>query len=195
MPGIHQDDFSVTFPANGTNIIWNLMDTQVGAGYVPPLHSGLIVEPHEGYTPLTVSISDQSSGGTIENPLIGYWDLGDGTESEETSVTHRYEQPGKYIVSRTARTSCGSEKSSETISVYKADFTVEAVPGAPMTYRLHDRSDGNPAAWIWDFADDTTSLDQNPVHTWRYPGTYPVGLRVAGKSGSGTVVREITVTS
>jgi PKD repeat protein len=77
--------------------------------------------------------------------------------------------------------------------VNKVDFSMEPVPGIPLTYRFFDRSEGNPAAWIWDFADDTTSLEQNPAHTWKNPGTYPVGLRVASKTGSGTVVRKVTV--
>jgi hypothetical protein len=89
-PGINQNVFSVSFPANGTNIIWNLMDTPVSAGFVPPLKADFIAEPLAGYAPLTVSFGDQSTGGTNENPLLGIWDLGDGTRTEEKAVTHRY---------------------------------------------------------------------------------------------------------
>jgi PKD repeat protein len=169
------------------------MNTAVGAGYVPPLVSGLIVEPQSGYAPLTVRFTDKSSGGTIENRLFGTWNLGDGTNAEGTSVIRRYEQPGTYQVSRTVRTSCGSETSSATVQVHKADFTSKAIPEALNTYQFNDQSEGNPSAWLWDFSDGTTALDQNPIHTWKKPGRYPVGLRVAGENGSGTVVREIVI--
>lgn len=192
-PGINSDVFTVSFPADGTTIIWNLMDTYVSAEYVPPLSAGLLVDPLTGYAPLTVGFQDKSSGGTTENARIGFWDLGDGTRSEEEALSHRYEKPGTYKVSRTVHTLCGIERKTENVTVLKADFTMEQVPEIPRTYRFSDHSEGDPAAWIWDFSDDTTSLDQNPMHTWKASGTYPVGLRVASKNGSGTVVKRVTV--
>jgi PKD repeat protein len=192
-PGVHPDVFTVSFPANRTNIVWTLMSTVVGAGFVPRLHSEFVLEPLKGYAPLTVRFSDRSTGGTVENRIVGTWDLGDGTVSQGQELTHRYEQPGQFTVTRTVSTACGSETSSETILVYRAMFDFEEIPGNSMKFQFTDQSTGNPAAWFWDFSDGTTSGEQNPVHTWKNPGTYPVGLRVAGEHGSGTAVREVVV--
>lgn len=193
LPGVHPDVFTVRFPANGTNIVWDLMGTTVGAGDVPILQAALLAEPMAGYAPLDVRFTDLSIGGTPKNPLIGTWDFGDGMKESGSFTTHRYESPGKYNVSRTVSTTCGSDTSSEIISVHEAAFTIESFPESPRTYRLMDRSTGNPTVWFWDFNDGFSSWEQNPVHTWKSPGTYAIGLTVSGKAGSTTVVKEITI--
>ncbi|MFH0968722.1 MAG: PKD domain-containing protein [Methanobacteriota archaeon] len=193
LPGIHANVFTVNIPENGTNIVWNLMNTPIGAGNVLQLHSGLLAEPIAGYAPLTVRFTDQSTGGTPENRRTGLWNFGDGTTSEADEISHRYESSGSYQVTRTVSTTCGSETSRESISVFKAAFTAEPVIGASGTLQFRDQSDGDPTAWFWDFSDGFTSWEHNPQHTWKKPGTYSVGLRVSGKTGTGTVVNTVTV--
>jgi hypothetical protein len=193
MPGIHTDVFIVNIPTNSSNIIWNLMDTTIGAGIVPELRSAFLAEPVAGYAPLTVRFTDESDGDTPENPLTGVWNFGDGTTSELTEVNHRYENPGTYQVTRTVGTTCGRKTSTETISVFEAGFITEQVSGSPGTFRFSDTSTGDPAVRFWDFSDGFTSWEQNPVHTWKKPGKYPVGLRVSGNNGVGSIVKTITV--
>jgi len=192
-PGIHQDIFTVRIIENGTNIAWYLMNTMVGAGQVPRVQAGLTADPAIGYAPLDIRFSDQSHGGTTDDPLTGSWNFGDGTSAEGTSTFHRYELPGKYESSRIVSTTCGSETAKKIITVNQVSFTAEPVPDMPHTYSFRDQSTGEPAAWAWDFNDGFSSWEQNPVHTWRSPGTYLVGLTVSGKSGSGTTVQRITV--
>ncbi len=193
MPGVHPDAFSIVFPSNGTNIVWNLMGTSVGAGEVPLLESKFTIEPEAGYAPLDVRLVDHSFGGTSENPLTSVWDLGNGISARGDSIVSRYEKPGEYQVKHTVSSTCGEVTAQKNISVFESDFSSEPVRGSPATLQLNDRSTGDPTVWFWDFNDGASSWEQNPIHTWTSPGTYAVELTVSGKYGSGTVVKKITI--
>ena len=55
------------------------------------------------------------------------------------------------------------------------------VPGItvfPMTIQLFDVSTGNPSSRLWDFGDNTTSTEMNPIHTYNTPGTFTITLTV-----------------
>jgi PKD repeat protein len=74
-----------------------------------------------------------------------------------------------------------------------ADFTGMPFTGkSPLTVQFTDLSDsgfGDPVminAWYWDFGDGTTSEEQNPEHTYSYPGTYTVSLTVYQPTTGGT---------
>lgn len=68
-----------------------------------------------------------------------------------------------------------------------ADFSATTVSGtAPLTVRFTDLSTGSPTTWVWDFGDGMISADQDPVHTYRQPGTYTVTMKAIGSGGSGS---------
>ncbi|MBP7299064.1 MAG: PKD domain-containing protein, partial [Methanoculleus sp.] len=67
------------------------------------------------------------------------------------------------------------------------DFTANVTAGpAPLAVRFTDTSVGDPIEWIWDFGDDASSIEQNPVHIYRTPGTYTVSLTATNAAGSNT---------
>jgi len=80
-----------------------------------------------------------------------------------------------------------------------ANFTATPVPGAPLTIQFNDTSTNNPTSWAWDFGDNETSTEQNPVHTYAKAGNYTVTLTAANDYGSDTETRnenfEISVIS
>ncbi len=54
--------------------------------------------------------------------------------------------------------------------------------------------DGTVVSWLWDFADGTTSAEQNPSHTYFTPNTYWVELMVTDDDGdTGSTLQVITV--
>ncbi|MDD1665767.1 MAG: PKD domain-containing protein [Methanomicrobiales archaeon] len=56
----------------------------------------------------------------------------------------------------------------------------------PLTVQFTDTSSGDPAGWSWDFGDDGTSADRNPIHTYDDPGSYTVSLSATNANGTGT---------
>ena len=62
------------------------------------------------------------------------------------------------------------------------------VDGATVTFHdeshdAHDK-DGGLVKWHWDFGDETTSGDQNPVHVYGAAGSYTVSLDVTDNAGA-----------
>jgi PKD repeat protein len=66
-----------------------------------------------------------------------------------------------------------------------ASFTSSATTitiGLPVSFT--DTSAGSPTSWSWSFGDGTTSVAQNPSHTWSAAGPYTVSLVASNASGS-----------
>jgi PKD repeat protein len=51
----------------------------------------------------------------------------------------------------------------------------------------------NVDTYAWDFGDETTSSEVNPVHTYPYSGTFTVTLTITGPGGEKTVEIEVEV--
>jgi hypothetical protein len=81
--------------------------------------------------------------------------------------------------------SCGTASGLKT-DYFKADFSADLKSGsAPLTVQFEDWSFGEPDSWSWDFGDGGSSTQQNPIHTYRNPGTYTVFLTVSREYRSG----------
>ncbi len=77
-----------------------------------------------------------------------------------------------------------------------ADFSgLPLVGEAPLLVDFSDLSSGTPKAWVWDFGDDTASIEQNPSHFYALPGVYTVILTATetGSAGTKTAIDYITV--
>ncbi|HNT08898.1 S8 family serine peptidase, partial [Methanoculleus sp.] len=71
--------------------------------------------------------------------------------------------------------------------ILQSNFTANTTTGtAPLTVQFTDASTGSPNEWFWDFGDNTTSTDQNPIHTYTVPGNYTVSFTVANDHGEDT---------
>lgn len=131
--------------------------------------------------PLTIEFWDLSwftPGGTWT------WEFGDGTTSSEQNPVHLYPEIGEYLVTLVIESPDGScyDTYQETIFVEEynvecfADFWGSPIPGSFLTYQFQDFSFPFATSWEWNFGDGTTSLEQNPVHSFGSPGIYNVCL-------------------
>lgn len=76
-----------------------------------------------------------------------------------------------------------------------AGFTASPTTGiAPLVSTFTDRSTGVPTQWLWNFGDGTTSVEQNPAHTFSNPGTFSVTLTVTNSKGTATTTQSNLVT-
>ncbi len=72
-----------------------------------------------------------------------------------------------------------------------ARFTADTRSGVkPLTVHFTDESQGNPVSWAWDFGDNGTSNDQNPIYTYTTEGTYPVKLTISDGTNTYTLEKE-----
>ena len=124
------------------------------------------------------------------------WDFGDGQTSYAQNPNHVYADTGVYWVCLTV-----SDPNNQCLSTYcdsvvvgntgggngsscQAQFmayhdSITLPPIVSNTIFFYDQSSGSPSYWSWDFGDNTTSNEQNPVHTYSNPGTYTVCLTIA----------------
>ncbi len=144
----------------------------------------------EGCTPHTVNFQNNST--PITPTFTFEWDFGDGGTSGSLSPTHTYMMPGTYTVSltMTSPNGCVSQQQfPDAIFVQIGantafTYTFDSCAYEPAKY--FDQStagDANITGWNWDFGDGNTSDEQNPLHTFDDPGSYPVTLTVADENG------------
>lgn len=81
------------------------------------------------------------------------------------------------------------------------NFTINnlcPVPESDFTYvidklksQFADASTNNPTGWSWNFGDNATSNEKNPVHTYVKEGTYTIVLTATNDCGIGTMKSKI----
>ncbi len=69
-----------------------------------------------------------------------------------------------------------------------ASFTADTTIGeVPLTVQFTGTSSLSPTSWWWEFGDDSTSDQQNPIHVYLVPGTYTVSMTVETTYGPVTM--------
>lgn len=157
-----------------------------------PVAAGFSANVTSGRAPLSVRFSDTSEG----NPDSWSWDFGDEKTSTGQSPVHIFERPGTYTVTLTV--SGGSDRSTKSMQIQvlgqqpppTAGFRATPLNGtAPLKVTFTDTSTGEPSSWLWDFGDNTTSTEQNPIHTYTAAGNYTVTLSARNAAGNDILVR------
>jgi PKD repeat protein len=140
-------------------------------------------------SPFVVYFTDASVSSTPNDPVVAWhWDFGDNTTSNTQNNVHTYASPGQYVVCLTITTVSGC---TNTIckpvmlgnnTLCAANFTF-AVSGHIATFTNTSNQGGATATYLWMFGDNTSSHDQNPVHTYAAAGQYRVCLKITTANG------------
>lgn len=112
-----------------------------------------------------------------------FWDLGDGTTSQDTALSHVYTEPGTYTVQLVAVGPCLNDTITSQVTVLPtadASFTALADPCDLQVVFIADGP--GEASLNWDLGDGTTSQQPWMIHTYTVSGTYDVTL-VASLNG------------
>lgn len=75
-----------------------------------------------------------------------------------------------------------------------ADFTFSGDTKAPAVITFTNKST-NAFSYSWDFGDNATSSETNPVHTYTKGGTYIITLKATGNGGITTTTKAFNVSS
>jgi len=116
------------------------------------------------------------------------WDFGDGSTSSDRNPSHAYSATGKYTVTLTVSNPCGDDDTVKTdyitiITTPTADFTADKTEGCFDTEVTFTNLTTDAYSWDWDFGDGSTSVEENPSHTYTKPGKYTVTLTAYNTCG------------
>ncbi|MEO5585894.1 MAG: PKD domain-containing protein, partial [Flavobacteriales bacterium] len=176
----------------------------MGSSYMPPAIAPKpfpSLLPNAGCAPLDVMFADTTGGGTTTLS----WNLGDGTTSTESSLTHTYNTPGTYDVYLQIRSTdgcTGDTLLANAVIVHPSvngqiTATPDPVNAEQPNVQLNGTAAGNIVSWWWDMGVATpgTSDQQSvPVTFPPIPGDYPVILVVTSVEGCvDTVYSMVTV--
>ncbi|MBI2729593.1 MAG: PKD domain-containing protein [Sphingobacteriales bacterium] len=136
--------------------------------------------------PFTVNFIDATPGA-----VQWLWDFGDGTTSALQNPSHTYTSLGQYTVSLTVTNSIGCKGTTTQINyvqIFKPLITITGLPvGGCIPFTIKPVPNvitaGTVSSWKWDFGDGTTSLIQNPTHTYNSTGIYTVKLFITTSTG------------
>lgn len=147
--------------------------------------------PLTGCSPLCVDFTDQS---TVPNSTVvqWQWSFGDGNYSTQQNPQNCYGDQGAYSVELLAISAEGC-RDSMTLANYinvipgpVAGFSYGPQPAfiSNPTITFTDQSTGGTVDWFWQFGDNGTSTDPNPVWVYQDTGTYTVMQIVSGPGGA-----------
>jgi len=122
------------------------------------------------------------------------WDFGDGLEAKGEKVKHAYSHPGVYIVRLQVKDNSNHDQARDfdyvkvVINAPPVAIIKEVKRVSPNEKVVLDGSgsydtDGNIAAYKWDFDDGITGSGAKPDHLYKEPGIYTVTLTVSDDSG------------
>lgn len=127
-----------------------------------------------------------TSGGLA--PFTYLWDFGDNSNGQGDVVSHIYTEPGPYTVNVTVTDANGCSNNCTFVivlsSILNADYTASATAGCPPVTVDFTNNSTNAITYLWDFGDGTTSVQENPTHTYVSPGVYDVTLSAFGSGGN-----------
>lgn len=120
-----------------------------------------------------------------------HWDFDDGNTSSQQSPSHQFMQKGAYSVNLSIYTNNGCHSEHEhrffieddADGTCNADFSYEedTTTASVKDFLFYDQSsfvNGPVIGYYWDFGDGSTSLAQNPTHSFPKVGIYNVSLTI-----------------
>ncbi len=188
---VYSEDGQYTATLTVTNSCGSVSTSQ-NITIVTPPNANFTADVTQGCAPFTVQFTDQST----PNTASWLWSFPGGTPSSSTEPNPLvvYNTAGMYDVTLTVSNSAGSDESTELSyivvnDVPSADFSTN-VNGITATF-INNSANGN--SYAWDFGDNETSNNANPVHEYQTIGDYEVQLIVTNECGSDTINQIITI--
>jgi gliding motility-associated-like protein len=134
------------------------------------------------FTPDVFSFAERKIG----TPLTYQWDFGTGNAADIANTKNpsfRYNLPGTYTVRFTVSSQYGCSKQvvATVVVNQKAHGMITAASEICQNDIVRFSGSANPndnLQWKWDFANGTTSTQQNPSSTYTKEGVYPVTMIV-----------------
>ena len=171
---------------------------------IPP--TAVLEVPPRTCTGIPTFFSGMDSSDSAGEQLRYHWEFGDGTEAEGETVTHVYNQGGRYtvqlLVDDGRGTSCSTDRVTTTLEINSPPVVQVSEPVTmcattsrqSLTVSLdalqsHD-PDLDPLAYYWDFGDGTAGRGMFLSHTYQRGGRYLATVTV--DDGTGTACSTVS---
>ncbi len=145
-----------------------------------------------GCQPLSVTFENTSAA----NASSFIWILPGATPnfSTQKNPTVTYNTGGSYAVTLIASNASGVDtlQQDSFIVVRQAPTAAFDVMTNEFTVNFNNTSQ-NGDSYFWNFGDDTTNSEKNPIHTYSKPGTYTITLTVNNACGSQSTSKNVTL--
>ncbi|HEY0041612.1 MAG TPA: PKD domain-containing protein, partial [Flavisolibacter sp.] len=150
--------------------------------------AGFRIVNNNGCYKSPVTLVDTSRSPTNAALTNWRWELGDGTiinNASNAQITHRYQNPGNYLVRLTVTDATGcSTISTRTVNARgpKVSFTTSGlfVPNVPLNTTVNFFNNtfthNSTVTYTWHYGNGSTSTNFNGSHTYTVAGTYTVML-------------------
>jgi PKD repeat protein len=171
------DAWSTTNNASNCNLAVFKFDLEVQF-----LQAIAVADPaQEGCTPFTVQFTNTGSTG-----VTSYWDFDDGNFSTEASPEHTFIAQGDYEVMYISIDENACTVADTTYLTIHVENPLDLNPAFDLfqescsdSLRLYtDHLGGEYDFLLWDFGDQTTSSEADPIHLYDLPGIYDVTVTV-----------------
>lgn len=167
----------------------------------PYPESGFSISDTEGCTPMEIFFANQS---IIDGDFtIGSytWIFGDGSSSTAESPSHTYTTEGEFDVSLIATTDVGGCSDTLTIDglldIYltpNASFNFRPTDASMLDPRIYfNNTSVNASEYFWDFGDESTSMETDPMNAYPAEGDYLVTMTAYNGICSSTTMREVHI--
>ena len=117
------------------------------------------------------------------------WTMSDGTTSTQTNPAHSFDTPGIYNtqLSVTSLNGCTTQINHD-VQVYNppvARFAGDDVCDGVSTQFTNQSfsQDGIIIGWLWNFGDNSSSVEESPAHNYSTPNNYNVSLTTTSVYG------------
>lgn len=139
-------------------------------------------------------LSITPKGGTVNT---WHWNFGDNNSDTLQNTTHQYSVCDTFNIKFLVISDNGcSDSIVKTATVYClpiADFNSNDVCKNQPTI-FNDSAQGTVSSWLWDFGDTTTSVAENPNHTYSGCGVFSAKLLVITTDGcKDSITKPVTV--
>ena len=202
--GTWLDGLSITVGGNAFDADW-LMHPVVGYGLSsffttnpPCVLAGGNVAFTNGSSPILFDRMYNIAVFLGQGALSSFWNFGDGSPGVygvDTSHTYAANGPFTVTLSDTLYTYAAGLCTADTsLLLQGGPVAAFNAAGSSLNWSFQDQSVlAGPASYLWDFGDGTSSVMQNPNHTYPGAGTYLACLTVTDACGSDSTCSSILV--
>jgi PKD repeat protein len=151
--------------------------------------------PNTGIINTIINFNSEGSYDPDGTIVSYHWDFGDGETSSESNPNHSYSASGNYTITLEVQDNNSEiDKVSSTINIIQENQPPISIIDGPREGKENisisfssDKSydpDGEIVEYLWDFGNEITRIEKNPLQIFNRIGEYYISLTVTDDDGS-----------